>query len=84
MICYFIYDVTFYDEITGKPETAAGFIYAEDFVEATKNLVEYYGSDLGEINLLTPLNDNDGPVLDFTFIKDDTRFTRYFEPVEDN
>ena len=81
---YFIYDVIFYDETIGNSEKAAGLLYAGDFVEAIKDLVEYYGNELEEINLLTPLNDNDGPVLDFIFAKDDTRFTRYFKPVEDN
>ncbi len=84
MGCYFIYNIAFYDDPTKNLETAAGLLYAENFVEALKNLIEYYGDYLEEINLLAPLNDNDGPVLDFIFVKDDARFTRYFKPLEDN
>ena len=71
-VWYYEYIVKIWNDIENKEEIRCGVVAAESMVEATKEICNYYGEEIMEIQMLKAIVD--GKVFEFDYATEDTDF----------
>lgn len=68
---YWEYQLKIWDEIDDKEETRSGVVAADTITEAMKEIEDYYGDEIMEVQMLKAITDG---VFDFQYAMEDTGF----------
>ena len=74
---YYEYAVIIWNEIDKIEELRSGVVSAESLVEAMKELYEYYGDEIVDVQTLRAITD--GAVFEFQYVTEDTDFSYTME-----
>ena len=70
-IRYYEYQLKAWNDIDEKEEMCAGIVSAATITEAMKEIEDYYGDDIEEVQMLKAITDG---VFDFESVREDTYF----------
>ncbi len=71
VVWYWEYQLKIWDEIDSKEEIRSGVVAADTITEAMKEIEDYYGDEIMEVQMLKAITDN---VFDFQHVMDNTGF----------
>ena len=71
VIWYWEYQLKTWDEIDKKEEIRSGVVVAGTITEAMKEIEDYYGDEIMEVQMLKAIIDG---VFDFQYVMEDTDF----------
>ena len=70
-VWYWEYQLKIWDEIDSKEEIRSGVIAADTITEAMKEIEDYYGDEIMEVQMLKAITDG---VFEFQNVMEDTDF----------
>lgn len=70
-IWYYEYIIKVWDEIDKKEEIRSGVVVADTITEAMKEIEDYYGDEIMEVQMLKAITDG---VFEFQYVMEDTDF----------
>lgn len=70
-VWYWEYQLKVWNDIDEKEEIRAGIVAAGTLTEAMKEIEDYYGDDIEEVQMLKAITDG---VFDFESVREDTYF----------
>ena len=70
-VWYWEYQLKVWNDIDEKEEIHAGIVAAGTLTEAMKEIEDYYGDDIEEVQMLKAITDG---VFDFESVREDTYF----------
>ena len=71
VIWYWEYQLKIWDEIDSKEEIRSGVVAAGTITEAMKEIEDYYGDEIMEVQMLKAITDG---VFEFQYVMEDTDF----------
>ena len=71
VIWYWEYQLKIWDEIDSKEEIRSGVVAADTITEAMKEIEDYYGDEIMEVQMLKAIADG---VFEFQYVMEDTDF----------
>ena len=71
VVWYWEYQLKTWNEIDRKEEIRSGVVTADTFTEAMKEIEDYYGDEIMEVQMLKSITDG---VFDFQYVMEDTDF----------
>ena len=71
VIWYWEYQLKIWDEIDSKEEIRSGVVAADTITEAMKEIEDYYGDEIMEVQMLKAITDG---VFEFQYVMEDTDF----------
>ena len=71
VIWYWEYQLKIWDEIDSKEEILSGVVAADTITEAMKEIEDYYGDEIMEVQMLKAITDG---VFEFQYVMEDTDF----------
>lgn len=70
-VWYWEYQLKIWDEIDSKEEIRSGVVAADTITEAMKEIEDYYGDEIMEVQMLKAITDG---VFDFQYVMENTDF----------
>lgn len=70
-VWYWEYQLKIWDEIDEKEEMRSGVVAADTITEAMKEIEDYYGDEIMEVQMLKAITDG---VLEFQYVMEDPDF----------
>ena len=70
-VWYWEYQLKIWDEIDSKEEIRSGVVAADTITEAMKEIEDYYGDEIMEVQMLKAITDG---VFEFQCVMEDTDF----------
>ena len=70
-VWYWEYQLKFWNEIDSKEEIRSGVVAADTITEAMKEIEDYYGDEIMEVQMLKAITDG---VFEFQYVMEDTDF----------
>ena len=70
-VWYWEYQLKIWDEIDSKEEIRSGVVAANTITEAMKEIEDYYGDEIMEVQMLKAVTDG---VFEFQYVMEDTDF----------
>ena len=70
-VWYWEYQLKIWDEIDEKEEKRSGVVAADTITEAMKEIEDYYGDEIMEVQMLKAITDG---VFEFQYVMEDTDF----------
>lgn len=70
-VWYWEYQLKIWDEIDSKEEIRSGVVTADTITEAMKEIEDYYGDEIMEVQMLKAITDG---VFEFQYVMEDTDF----------
>ena len=70
-VWYWEYQLKFWDEIDSKEEIRSGVVAADTITEAMKEIEDYYGDEIMEVQMLKAITDG---VFEFQYVMEDADF----------
>ena len=70
-VWYWEYQLKIWDDIDEKEETRSGIVAADTITEAMKEIGDYYGDEIMEVQMLKAITDG---VFEFQDVMEDTDF----------
>ena len=70
-VWYWEYELKIWDEIDSKEEIRSGVVAADTITEAMKEIEDYYGDEIMEVQMLKAITDG---VFEFQYVMEDTDF----------
>ena len=70
-VWYWEYQLKIWDEIDSKEEIRSGVVAADTITEAMKEIEDYYGDEIMEVQMLKAITDG---VLEFQYVMEDPDF----------
>lgn len=70
-VWYWEYQLKIWDEIDSKEEIRSGVVAADTITEAMKEIEDYYGDEIMEVQMLKSITDG---VFEFQYVMEDTDF----------
>ena len=70
-VWYWEYQLKIWDEIDSKKEIRSGVVAADTITEAMKEIEDYYGDEIMEVQMLKAITDG---VFEFQYVMEDTDF----------
>lgn len=70
-VWYWEYQLKIWDEIDEKEEKRSGVVAADTITEAMKEIEDYYGDEIMEVQMLKAITDG---VLEFQYVMEDPDF----------
>lgn len=70
-VWYWEYQLKIWDEIDSKEEIRSGVVAADTITEAMKEIEDYYGDEIMEVQMLKAITDY---VFEFQYVMEDTDF----------
>ena len=70
-VWYWEYQLKIWDEIDEKEEMRSGVVTADTITEAMKEIEDYYGDEIMEVQMLKAITDG---VFEFQYVMEDTDF----------
>lgn len=70
-VWYWEYQLKIWDEIDSKEEIRSGVVAADTITEAMKEIEDYYGDEIMEVQMLKAITDG---VFEFQYVMEDTDF----------
>ena len=70
-VWYWEYQLKIWDEVYDKEEIRSGVIAANTITEAMKEIEDYYGDEIMEVQMLKAITDG---VFEFQYVMEDTDF----------
>lgn len=71
VVWYWEYQLKIWDEIDSKEEIRSGVVVADTITEAMKEIEDYYGDEIMEVQMLKAITDG---VFEFQYVMEDTDF----------
>ena len=71
VVWYWEYQLKIWDEIDSKEEVRSGVVAADTITEAMKEIEDYYGDEIMEVQMLKAITDG---VFEFQYVMEDTDF----------
>lgn len=71
VVWYWEYQLKIWDEIDNKEEIRSGVVAADTITEAMKEIEDYYGDEIMEVQMLKAITDG---VFEFQYVMEDTDF----------
>lgn len=71
VVWYWEYQLKIWDEIDSKEEIRSGVVAADTITEAMKEIEDYYGDEIMEVQMLKAITDG---VFEFQYVMEDTDF----------
>lgn len=71
VVWYWEYQLKIWDEIDSKEEIRSGVVVADTITEAIKEIEDYYGDEIMEVQMLKAITDG---VFEFQYVMEDTDF----------
>ena len=71
VVWYWEYQLKIWDEIDSKEEIRSGVDAADTITEAMKEIEDYYGDEIMEVQMLKAITDG---VFEFQYVMEDTDF----------
>lgn len=71
VVWYWEYQLKIWDEIDNKEEIRSGVVAADTITEAMKEIEDYYGDEIIEVQMLKAITDG---VFEFQYVMEDTDF----------
>ena len=71
VVWYWEYQLKIWDEIDNKEEIRSGVVAADIITEAMKEIEDYYGDEIMEVQMLKAITDG---VFEFQYVMEDTDF----------
>ena len=71
VVWYWEYQLKIWDEIDSKEEIRSGVVAADTITEAMKEIEDYYGDEIMEVQKLKAITDG---VFEFQYVMEDTDF----------
>ena len=71
VVWYCEYQLKIWDEIDSKEEIRSGVVAADTITEAMKEIEDYYGDEIMEVQMLKAITDG---VFEFQYVMEDTDF----------
>ena len=71
VVWYWEYQLKIWDEIDSKEEIRSGVVAADTITEAMKEIEDYYGDEIMEVQMLKAITDG---VFEFQCVMEDTDF----------
>ena len=71
VVWYWEYQLKIWDEIDNKEEIRSGVVAADTITEAMKEIEDYYGDEIVEVQMLKAITDG---VFEFQYVMEDTDF----------
>ena len=71
VVWYWEYQLKIWDEIDSKEEIRSGVVAADTITEAMKEIEDYYGDEIIEVQMLKAITDG---VFEFQYVMEDTDF----------
>ena len=71
VVWYWEYQLKIWDEIDSKEEIRSGVVAADTITEAMKEIEDYYGDEIVEVQMLKAITDG---VFEFQYVMEDTDF----------
>lgn len=71
VVWYWEYQLKIWDEIDSKEEIRSGVVAADIITEAMKEIEDYYGDEIMEVQMLKAITDG---VFEFQYVMEDTDF----------
>ena len=71
VVWYWEYQLKIWDEIDSKEEIRSGVVAADTITEAMKEIEDYYGDEIMEVQMLKAITDG---VLEFQYVMEDPDF----------
>ena len=71
VVWYWEYQLKIWDEIDSKEEIRSGVVAADTITEAMKEIEDYYGDEIMEVQILKAIADG---VFEFQYVMEDTDF----------
>lgn len=70
-VWYWEYQLKIWDDVDDKEEIRSGVVAADTFTEAMKEIEDYYGDEIVEVQMLKAITDG---VFEFQYVMKDTDF----------
>ena len=70
-VWYWEYQLKIWNEIDSKEEIRSGVVAADTITEAMKEIEDYYGDEIMEVQMLKAITDG---VFEFQYVMEDTDF----------
>lgn len=70
-VWYWEYQLKIWDEIDSKEEIRSGVVAADTITEAMKEIEDYYGDEIMEVQMLKAITDG---VFEFQYVMEDADF----------
>ena len=70
-VWYWEYQLKIWDEIDSKEEIRSGVVAADTITEAMKEIEDYYGDEIMEVQMLKAITDG---VFEFQYVMEDSDF----------
>ena len=71
VVWYWEYQLKIWDEIDNKEEIRSGVVAADTITEAMKEIEDYYGDEIMEVQMLKAITDG---VFEFQYVMEDPDF----------
>ena len=71
VVWYWEYQLKIWDEIDSKEEIRSGVVAADTITEAMKEIEDYYGDEIMEVQMLKAITDG---VFEFQYVMEDPDF----------
>lgn len=71
VVWYWEYQLKIWNEIDSKEEIRSGVVAADTITEAMKEIEDYYGDEIMEVQMLKAITDG---VFEFQYVMEDTDF----------
>ena len=71
VVWYWEYQLKIWDEIDNKEEIRSGVVAVNTITEAMKEIEDYYGDEIMEVQMLKAITDG---VFEFQYVMEDTDF----------
>ena len=71
VVWYWEYQLKIWDEIDSKEEIRSGVVAADTITEVMKEIEDYYGDEIMEVQMLKAITDG---VFEFQYVMEDTDF----------
>ena len=71
VVWYWEYQLKIWDEIDSKEEIRSGVVAADTITEAMKEIEDYYGDEIMEVQILKAITDG---AFEFQYVMEDTDF----------
>lgn len=70
-VWYWEYQLKIWDDVDDKEEIRSGVVAADTFTEAMKEIEDYYGNEIMEVQMLKAITDG---VFEFQYVMEDSDF----------
>ena len=70
-VWYWEYQLKIWDDVDDKEEIRSGVVAADTITEAMKEIEDYYGDEIMEVQMLKAITDG---VFEFQYVMEDTDF----------